>query len=120
MDLPREKRPRTPDVAVAAAVLLGLCLRIAESLRGLPYLHHWDEPQTAATALRMLQTGDPNPHFFRYGSLLIYLNAGVQRVWGLAHGGVDAVVVDPAFPWAVSHPSLWLWGRLLTVAMGTA
>ena len=36
---------------------------------GLPYLHHWDEPQIASTAITMLKTGDYNPHDFIYPAL---------------------------------------------------
>src|SRR5262245_5828184 len=60
---------------VLAAALVARVLRCSS---GLPYLHEWDEPQTAGTALRIMKTGDYNPHFFNYGSLTIYLNLFVD------------------------------------------
>jgi hypothetical protein len=35
---------------------------------GLPYTLHTDEPTIVDRALRILRTGDYNPHFFNYGS----------------------------------------------------
>lgn len=101
------------------------------SHNGLPYLHHWDEPRIANNALRMLQTGDFNPHFFHYGSLLIYLDLGVDVLHylylaGKPEGHPDAlgslrdlrVGAAGGWPWQVSHPTFYLWNRWLTSAFG--
>jgi hypothetical protein len=61
-------------------LLLSLVLCIAYFLRifgiklGLPYPWAFDEPFVMHTALRILKTGDYNPHFFNYPSLIIYLH----------------------------------------------
>lgn len=58
-----------------------------------------DEEFVAGTAQRMLESSDPNPRFFHYPSLLMYVDAAFLRVAG------DAVA--PRFV-----------GRLVTVACG--
>src|SRR6476620_1559765 len=68
---------KAPQRNVTIALLLlilaaAFVLRGMQAWFGMPYLHYWDEPQTAYTALNIIKSGDPNPHFFRYGSLLIY------------------------------------------------
>jgi 4-amino-4-deoxy-L-arabinose transferase-like glycosyltransferase len=117
--------------ALGLILAAALGLRMLWSHNGLPYLHHWDEPRIANNALRMLQTGDFNPHFFNYGSLLIYLNVGVDVLHylylaGKPEGHPDALdsladlqVGGPGgWAWQVSHPTFYLWNRWLTSAFG--
>src|SRR5512141_510271 len=70
----------TADRAQAYQVLLlAVILSVALGLRlwgitfGLPYALHVDERALALPALKIIQTGDYNPHRFDYGSLHIYL-----------------------------------------------
>lgn len=134
--------PRTL-VAFALVLILGLAaiLRILHTRAGLPYLHHWDEPQIASTALHMMKTGDYNPHFFHYGSLSIYANLLVDILhyfyllreepipFSVIIGPMDQRAIqlediqtrfDTGWHWEVSHPSFYLWNRWLTAAFGTA
>jgi 4-amino-4-deoxy-L-arabinose transferase-like glycosyltransferase len=55
-------------------VLIALLLRIWGISADLPYIYHPDEPVTVVISLRMFRTGDMNPHFFHWPSLLFYLN----------------------------------------------
>lgn len=122
---------RWPVAALGLILAAALGLRMLWSHNGLPYLHHWDEPRIANKALRMVQTGDFNPHFFNYGSLLIYLNAGVDvlhylHLSGKPEGHPDAVdslkdlqAGGPGgWDWQVSHPTFYLWNRWLTSVFG--
>ena len=124
-------RRRWAVATLALILLAALGLRMLWSHNGLPYLHHWDEPRIANNALRMLQTGDFNPHFFHYGSLLIYLDLGVDvlhylRLAGKPEGHPDAlgslrelrVGAPGGWQWQVSHPTFYLWNRWLTSAFG--
>jgi len=43
---------------------------------GVPHAVGIDEPQVVDRALRILRTGDWNPHLFDYPTLVIYLNGG--------------------------------------------
>ena len=92
----------------------------------LPYLHIWDEPQLATNALRVMQTADFDPHFFHYGSLLLYVDVVIDSLHALtllgasprnpeALSAVGEVVLnqDPGWHWQVSHPSFYYWNRLL-------
>ncbi|MGH3650390.1 MAG: hypothetical protein ACRDU9_06725, partial [Acidimicrobiia bacterium] len=71
-------RKRWPLLVV---VMLGAVLRLWGIDWGLPYLYHPDEPNDLTRTMTMLQTGDPNPHWFHYGSLMFYLyGAGLALV----------------------------------------
>ena len=134
-------RARRRACAVALVVILALALwvRWVRAPFGLPYLHHWDEPQIASTALQMMKSGDFNPHYFHYGSLPIYVHLGVDVAhfftlmrqdpipFGLelAELNHDRVRLDDlqtrydtGFHWEVSHPSFYLWNRRATAIFG--
>lgn len=109
-------------------VLLGLGLRLWGIRFGLPYMYHPDEGVPVTIAIRMLQTGNFDPGFFHWSSLLFYSNALVYFVYflvGHALGrfssisdlrlpDVEAIAVGKAFV-----PGEFLLGRGLTVLFGT-
>lgn len=85
----------------------------------------------------MLKSGDLNPRFFKYPSLLIYLNSAVDRVHYLRLqrrspndperlANLDDLEVGrPDYPWLersryVSHPSFYIGNRALTALFGIA
>lgn len=116
---------------LVAALGYGGTVRLARKSFGLPYLHHWDEPALAGTALRMLQTGDFNPHFFNYPTLTTYacLAVDVLHYYRLMGGAPDPAgrfesldelrIGDRLdYPWTVSHPSFYAANRTLIVAFG--
>ena len=94
---------------------------------GLPYPHDWDEPQKVDVALRMMKTGDFNPHFFNWPTLYIYLQLMVyvtHYFYSMGNGSITSLdeyktADDTGWPWTMSHPSLYLFGRLLTCILGT-
>lgn len=119
---------------------LGFTLRAIQTHLGLPYVYNFDDPQIAAHALAMMKTGDFNPHFFAYGSFLIYLDmivdaANYLRLAGLPLGTpesmnsydqinyINRIITPmdtvPGWYWAVSHPSFYLWDRYVTAIFGT-
>ncbi len=116
-------------------IILGLALivRLIGIGKGLPYLHHYDEPFVASRALLMLKEGDFNPHWFQYPGLMIYLNMIVDVLHYLYLMGKDAtftglkdlIVDNPTsvqkggFIWTISHPSFFLWNRGIIALMGT-
>ena len=66
---------------LAVIVLAALYLRAWGVGYGLPALNHPDEPNKVQIAQGMIRSGDPNPHYFKKGSLLIYATAnGVSAV----------------------------------------
>jgi 4-amino-4-deoxy-L-arabinose transferase-like glycosyltransferase len=133
----KQDTKRLSAYGVLILVLLAAFLvRAWHSNIGLPYMHIWDEPQIVHTAIYMLKSGDMNPHFFNYGSLLIYANMGVDALHYLYKQtqpnqadplrGLDQLQVGPFgrwqstgdFRWQISHPSFLQWNRMLTVLLG--
>ncbi|HEY3176307.1 MAG TPA: glycosyltransferase family 39 protein [Candidatus Polarisedimenticolia bacterium] len=116
---------------LGAILAFALAVRLMQAYEGLPYLHHFDEPQVASTALQIMRSGDLNPHFFNYGSLLIYMNLGVDvlhyyHLMGQPEenagslGALDDIRTehDTGWHWTISHPSFYLWNRWLTALFG--
>jgi len=78
---------------------------------GYPLLLHPDEWAIVNPAWNMVVSGDPNPHFFTYGGLNIYLQVMVYLIgFNVCHIlGIFQYFTDIDF--AVIH----LWGRLLII-----
>lgn len=95
-------------------------VRLLRSKAGLPYMHYWDEPDIAFRAFDMVVSGDFNPHFFNYGSLLIYLNYLVDLAASLFQGSVNNLVygIAAGFDWYISNSEFLLWDRGLTAIFG--
>ena len=109
-------------------IFFAFILRYFQLNVGLPYLYFWDEPLTASNALQMIKTGDYNPYFFKYGSLMIYLNLLIDQLYciylsltgDLASVENIRIGADTGWHWTISHPSFYFWNRFLTATMGTA
>lgn len=99
---------------------IGLILVIATGLRytglrqSLPYLDSPDEPTLTRAAIKMLQTGDFNPHFFRWPSLPFYLQAlaSLPRFLQDAGAGLYTDVKN------IIPEGYYLAGRTWTAALG--
>jgi 4-amino-4-deoxy-L-arabinose transferase-like glycosyltransferase len=61
-------------MAAWGVLALGAALRFGAIGAGAPYRIANDEPFVVGMALRIMQSGDFNPHFFHYGGLTIYLH----------------------------------------------
>jgi hypothetical protein len=120
-------------LVVSLVAVLALTLRYWHTKIGLPYLYYWDEPQTASTALKIMKSGDFNPQFFNYGSMMIYSNLLVDILHYLSLMGHAAtedsyltninqikINADTGWHWTISHPSFYHWNRVLTTLLGTA
>ncbi len=123
------KRTRT-QIALAVILLLGLFLRLWRLDFGmeLPYLAHTDEPTQYNPAVRIIKTGDLNPHFFNYPSLTIYLDALVMyigfwigRLMGVFESWADLQPIRTLHMSVglVGAPAMLLLGRATTAVMGT-
>ncbi len=102
-------------LAVAGLTLGALGLRLFGISDNLPYTSNPDEPAVADRALRILQTGDYNPHYFVYPNLYTYMQAAVYlpRFFLLVSSGV-LENLDQVVP-----TDFYLWGRMLTALLGT-
>jgi len=96
---------------------------------GLPFLYHPDEPNDMARTLTMLQTGDPNPHWFHYGSLMFYvygaglLLAGAGRSvlgWGEGVTTAELPVQIANATGILADPWTLLVGRVISMLLSVA
>jgi hypothetical protein len=119
MSAPERSAPsltRWQVVGVAGVVVVAGVLRFAHLRSGVPYAVGVDEPEIMWRAVRMMQTGDFNPHFFDWPSLTIYLQfalACMTFLAGAMHGAWHSLS-------QVSEADFYVTGRALTAALGTA
>ena len=118
------------QITLLLIVLLALLLRLWRLDFGqeLPYLAHTDEPTQYNPAIRIIKTGDLNPHFFNYPSLTIYIDTVVLYLGflvGRLLGAFESVAdlqpirtVQMAVG-VVGNPGLLLLGRATTALIGT-
>ena len=103
-------------LGLVLALLAAVLLRFWALPQGIPFALGVDEPEVMERAVRMMKTGDFNPHFFDYPSLYMYVQAAVavvrfavgamQGMWnGLAHAPTE---------------EFYVWGRAVTAILGTA
>jgi 4-amino-4-deoxy-L-arabinose transferase-like glycosyltransferase len=107
-------------LAGIGAALLGLALRTIGISYGLPDHFHWDEPTIMNRVIRMAGSGDLNPHFFYYPTLLMYLllvaNGALYAVGHVLH--VYPSTNDFAISYLVDSTASYVVGRLLVATMG--
>jgi 4-amino-4-deoxy-L-arabinose transferase-like glycosyltransferase len=114
--------PPEPATAPGAHLGLALVLLAAAVLRfwalphGVPFSVQVDEPEVMVRAVRMMKTGDFNPHFFDYPTLYIYVQALAATgrfLLGAMRGEWAALAQAP-------HEAFYVWGRAVTAILGTA
>jgi 4-amino-4-deoxy-L-arabinose transferase-like glycosyltransferase len=101
---------------LALAIAGGFALRASYLNHGIPYGVGVDEPVIIGRVVYMMRSGDYNPHFFDYPGLYIYsqLFVGIARfLWGAMAGEWRSLAAAPP-------EAFYLWGRSLTVLIGTA
>lgn len=107
----------TPIHAVLAGILAaGFTLRAASPASGLPHSVGIDEPAIVDRALRILATGDWNPHVFDYPTLVIYFHAAIallRFVVGASRGEWASLA-------EFDITTVYVTGRVVTAAIGTA
>lgn len=102
-------------VALPLALLAAGLLRFWALSHGVPFSVQVDEPEVMVRAVRMMKTGDLNPHFFDYPTLYMYAEALVavlRFLVGATRGEWAALAQAPT-------EAFYLWGRALTATIGT-
>jgi 4-amino-4-deoxy-L-arabinose transferase-like glycosyltransferase len=111
-----------PGNAKRAGLGLGLALLAAALLRfwalsqGIGFNPGVDEPEVMVRAVRMIKTGDLNPHFFDYPGLYMYVEAAVSVIRfmvGAMQGRWSSLAQAPT-------EDFYLWARATTALLGTA
>ena len=113
-----------PLLAVAGVIVLATALRLYAFTWGLPdethmFSYHPDEFHSLRGALS-LAMGDPNPHFFNYGSLYLYLVAIAAMIGspGVFASVAGATAGGPELPAAIQA---WtLDARVVTLILSLA
>ena len=107
---------RRPGIVLAIILGIAALLRFWALGAGIPYSVEVDEPELMDRAVRMMQTGDFNPHFFHYPGFYIHLQMAVAVVRFLAGAtaGEWRSLAD------VSPYDFYYWGRATTALLGTA
>ncbi len=84
-------------ILMLSFLLFFFFLRLKGIWFGFPIPTHPDEPTLVEKALRMLDTGDLNPHFFNYPSLNIYMQAiffGLFRIFNNLFLGIKTSEIN--------------------------
>jgi len=115
-------------VILAAAAAARLWFLMA----GVPHAVGIDEPQVVDRAIRILRTGDWNPHVFDYPTLVIYFHAVlaiVRFLWGALNGewrSLDGFTIEAIYSMSRTAAALlgvatvWLTYRLGSEAVSRA
>ncbi|MDZ7372001.1 MAG: glycosyltransferase family 39 protein [candidate division KSB1 bacterium] len=119
----------TERLALAAVLLMALIWRIWKIEDRLPYVYHADEPRWVKISQDIFKTGNLNPHFFNYPSMLFYVNAAAYAPYyliGKTTGKFSSPQdILPAHnqvmgSYFVPYPSTMIMGRLITALFNLA
>ncbi len=105
---------RPEKLALFLILLLAFLLRFAGLRQSLPYFDNPDEPTMVNGALKILQTGDFNPHYFRWPSLPIYSQFLVSIP--TFFGGVSAATIKNLSD--IPTENFFLVGRAVSALLG--
>lgn len=119
------KRVNRELVLIGVIIFIALVIRIWGISYDLPYIYHPDEPVPIGIGYNMLITGDFNPHFFDWPSLIIYINLFIQGLYLFLENifGGSSTATNPLVGLAMGvvyspKPIIVLLGRLTTVTVG--
>jgi 4-amino-4-deoxy-L-arabinose transferase-like glycosyltransferase len=115
------ERPKTPHtrmwmISLGLVLACGAVLRLWAVGSRIPFGIGQDEPAIMMRVLRMMRTGDFNPHFFDYPGLYIHVQlvvAVLRFLTGAFNGAWHSLQ-------EVDAGDFYLWGRITTAALGTA
>lgn len=124
----RSLKIKRPQILIALALLaifaVALYIRVYGNTYGLPYAEEADEPSIMDLAIRIVGTGDWNPHWFIYPGFFIYTEAIVTFLyfqWAHAQGilsdiqQLSTVWHDVRF---IPQPEVYLWARTASALVG--
>jgi 4-amino-4-deoxy-L-arabinose transferase-like glycosyltransferase len=106
---------RQSVVTLAIIFVLAAMLRFVGVGTGIPFNIGVDEPEIMERAVRMMRTGDFNPHFFDYPGFYFYVQLGVACLRFL----VGATAGEWTSLDQVDTADFYLWGRAVTALIGT-
>lgn len=101
---------RTFAIGLIAVLAAGAAVRMVGTDWGEPDGYHFDERFVLAPALRIVETGDPNPRFFNYPSALIYATTGI--VWLHSTAGDMPLELPDSPAYGPADLGTWTWPAL--------
>jgi 4-amino-4-deoxy-L-arabinose transferase-like glycosyltransferase len=111
---PADLRPSR--LGLPLALLVAAMLRFWALPQGVPFNLGVDEPEVMERAVRMMKTGDFNPHFFDYPTFYMYVQVVVavfRFLFGAMRGLWGGLAQAPT-------EQFYVWGRAVTAIVGTA
>ena len=105
--------------ALAVVLTVALSLHLWGIRRDLPFTPDVDEPVFVRSAIAMVATGDPNPHWFEHpGSTVFYPLAALYGTWSFFkhQGRVGEPGADIRAEFNSNPGPFYLVGRLLSIA----
>jgi 4-amino-4-deoxy-L-arabinose transferase-like glycosyltransferase len=102
-------------LGLPVVMVLAALLRFWALGQGIPFSVGPDEPEVMERAVRMMKTGDLNPHFYDYPALYMYVQAAAAAftfMAGAVQGRWSSLAQAPT-------EAFYLWGRGLTALLGT-
>lgn len=110
-------------IGLFGLAVVALVVRVWGVGWSLPYVDHPDEPAVVNVVLRLV-SGERNPNFFFYPSLMLYALTAVFKLhfWlGLRDGLYTAPLQLPTTTdFYTAIPQAYIWGRVLCAALGAA
>ena len=103
----------------AAAFVVGFYLRVSYISFGLPYLPRADELTNFNVIQGMVSSHRWNPEFFRYPSLMFYLNLPVEALVSNITGGLEPAVKQTLGNGIMAQPSAMISARAVTLLFGS-
>jgi 4-amino-4-deoxy-L-arabinose transferase-like glycosyltransferase len=108
--------PAPSRTALFVVLAGGALLRFWSLGHDIPFAVAADEPQVMERVVRMMKTGDYNPHFFDYPGLYFHVQLVVACLRFLAGASAGHwTSLD-----AVSAADFYLWGRAVSALLATA
>lgn len=99
---------------LAVVLLVAAWLRFSSLGYGVPYAVGIDEPEIMVRVLTMMKSGDYNPHFFHYPSLIFYLHLPVA----IARFFAGALWGEWQTVGTIEPDHFYIWSRALSAALG--
>jgi 4-amino-4-deoxy-L-arabinose transferase-like glycosyltransferase len=124
---PADSGPHSPPSSFRQTTLLVLIVTVAAALRiwgigfGLPHREARPDESVAFQIAMNVLDEDPNPHFFHWPTLYMYVMAGVFAAWHLVSEAIGRhrTGQDLLIEWGTNPAALFVLGRLVSAAAGT-
>jgi len=120
-ETPRTTSKKHAILCVLSVTGFGLLLRLLFIDFAYPFNYHPDEHTTYDIAVAMVRTGDFNPHWFHWPSLILYVESAIVAVIHGATGSSLDVLMGNQYSPGMYPEGQWeylIWGRIFVALLG--